>query len=319
MAMTVVSNVSWDQAAWEKFAYFTLHPELLFDNVADVKGEHLTAEASPSITFSFVNDLSANTTPLNESTDITAKNISDTNITLNMTEYGDAVQRSRLTGLTSFLAVDPVIAANVGWQAGISQDTLASNALLAGTNVRYSGQTSSPARNKITPANVLTAADVRYVVAKMRGASVMEGPDGLFTAYINPDVSVDLTTETGSAAWRDPHTYGQDQRAIWRGEIGAFQGVRFVETPRAPVISDAGSSTTLTDVYATYFLGRQALAKGYSKNDGNGPIARIRPTPVIDLLSRFTGLSWYWFGGYKVFRQEALWRVESASSIGTNA
>lgn len=317
MAMTVVSNVSWDQAAWEKFAFFALHPELRFDNVADVKGEHLTAEGSPSINFSFVADLAPATTPLNESTDVTAQNISDTTINLAMVEYGAAVTRSRLVGLTSFLPVDPVVASTVGWQAGISQDTIARDALLLGTNVRYSGQ--ATARNRVIPTDVLRAADIRYVVAKLRGASVQEDMDGLFTGFIHPDVSVDLTTETGSAAWRDPHTYGTSQRAIWQGEIGAFQGVRFVETPRAPIISDAGSSTTLTDVYGSLFTGQQALAKGYSKNDGNGPVARIRPTPVTDLLSRFTGLGWHWFGGYKVFRQEALYRVESASSIGTNA
>jgi hypothetical protein len=88
---------------------------------------------------------------------------------------------------------------------------------------------------------------------------------------------------------------------------------------RAPIFADAGSSTTLTDVYRTMFLGRQALAKAYSVSDGNGPTPRVVPGPVTDKLRRFVPLGWYWLGAYGVFRQTALRAVESASSIGTNA
>jgi hypothetical protein len=43
------------------------------------------------------------------------------------------------------------------------------------------------------------------------------------------------------------------------------------------------------------------------------------PSPVVDHLRRFTGMGWYHLVGYARFREEALRRVESSSTIGTNA
>ncbi len=102
------------------------------------------------------------------------------------------------------------------------------------------------------------------------------------------------------------------------GEIGAFEGFRFVETPTAPLFADAGSSTTLTDVYRTMFMGRQALAKAYSHSDGNGPYPMFVQGPVVDKLRRNVPMGWYWIGDYAIFRQASLRGVESASSIGAN-
>jgi hypothetical protein len=101
--------------------------------------------------------------------------------------------------------------------------------------------------------------------------------------------------------------------------MGEFEGFRFIETPRAPIFADAGSSTTLTDVYATIFLGRQALAKAWSMTDGNGPDPRVGPGPVVDALRRFVPVGWYYLAGYARFREASIRRVESSSSIGTNS
>jgi N4-gp56 family major capsid protein len=320
MAITITTDIVWDQAAWEKLAYFALRPELYFDPIADVKGENLTAEGSPSVKFNIVADLAVASTALNESTDVTPASLSDSTVTVTLAEYGNVVQTTALVRGTSMIPIDPVVANVVGFNAGVSIDTIVRDVLVAGTNVRYAsgGATDPTARNTVEPGDVLVAADVRYVVAKLRGANVVPNAGGLYTGFVHPDVSVDLTSETDLAGWRAPHAYNEPG-AIWAGEVGAFQGVRFIETPRAPVFADAGSSTTLTDVYASLFTGKQALAKAYSKMDGNGPTPRLSPSPVTDKLRRFTGMGWYWLGGYARFREASLYRVESASSIGTNA
>ena len=72
------------------------------------------------------------------------------------------------------------------------------------------------------------------------------------------------------------------------------------------------------DVYGTLVMGRQALAKAWSITDGNGPTPRVFPTPIVDNLRRFLGMAWYWLGGYGIFRQAALRRIETSSSIGAN-
>jgi N4-gp56 family major capsid protein len=295
-------------------AYFALRPELYFDRIADVQPTNQSMPGS-SVIFTQITELATASTALNESVDVDAVGIADAQVTVTLVEYGNAaITTAKLRG-TSFLAVDPVVANVIGFNAGISQDTIVRDVLKVGTNVLYAGQAVS--RATVIPTDLITAAKVRRILAQLRGANVAT-IGGLYNAWIHPDVSYDLRGETGAAAWRDPHTYSQPEQ-IWNGEIGAFEGFRFMESPRTPVFADAGSSTTLTDTYRTIFAGRQALAKAYSTQDGNGANPRVVMSPVVDHLRRFQGMGWYWLGGYGIFRQAALRSIESASSIGTNA
>lgn len=315
---TTTASVDYDQAAYDRMAYMSLRPELYFDGVADVQP---TAQAMPgsSVVFTIQADLAVASTTLNESVDVDAVALSDSQVTLTLAEYGSAVITTGKLRGTSFIDINPVVANVVGFNAGISIDTIARDVLKAGTNVRYAtGSGVLPtSRTTVTPANTLGADDVRRAYADLIGNNVAT-IGGLYAAFIHPDVSYDLRRQTGAASWRDPHTYSQPGE-IWTGEIGEFEGFRFIVTPRAPIFADAGSSTTLTDVYRTLFCGRQAFAKAYSTTDGNGPYPKVVMGPVVDKLRRFPPVGWYWLGTYGVFRQAALRAVESSSSIGTNA
>jgi N4-gp56 family major capsid protein len=318
-AMTTTASVGLDQTAYDRLAYFSLRPELFYDAVADVQPTRQSMPGS-AVVFTIIADLGVASTTINESVDIDAVALSDSQVTVTLAEYGNAVNTTMKLRATSFIEVNPVVANVLGFNAGRSVDSVAQGVVQGGSNVRYAtgGTTDPTARNTVEPNDTLTAWDVRRVLAELRGASVAPNRGGYYTAYIHPDVSFDLRGETGAAAWRDPHTYSQPGE-IWSGEIGVFEGFRFIETPRAPVFADAGSSTTLTDVYATIFTGRQAIAKAYSTSEGNGAQPRVIMSPVVDKLKRFQPMGWYWLGGYGRFREAALRRVESASSIGTNA
>lgn len=295
-------------------AYMSLRPELYFDGVADVQP---TAQAMPgsSVVFTIQADLAVASTTINESVDVDAVALSDSQVTLTLAEYGNAVITTGKLRGTAFIDINPVVANVVGFNAGISVDTVARDVLKGGTNVRYAGQATS--RNTVIPTDTLAADNVRRAYADLVGNNVAT-IGGLYASFIHPDVSYDLRRQTGAASWRDPHTYSQPGE-IWTGEIGEFEGFRFIVTPRGPVFADAGSSTTLTDTYRTLFLGRQAFAKCYSTQDGNGPYPKVVMGPVVDKLRRFPPIGWYWLGAYGIFRQAALRAVESASSIGTNS
>ena len=314
MALTGVGDVTVDQTAYNLATDFAFRPQLHFDMVATVKPE-AQAMNGKVVSFNLTSDLSVVTTPLDESTDITQVAIADSQKTVTLNEYGNGVKTTGFLRGTSYIVpYDAVVANVVGQNAGISQDTLARIPLEGGTNVLYPGTTA--ARNTITPAVTITAAVVRKAVASLQGADVTNF-GGYYAGFIHPHVALDLRAETGAAAWRDPHTYSQPQE-IWNGEIGEFEGVRWTSTSRCRILSDAGSSTTNTDVYQTYVLGQRALAKAWSLSDGNGPMAVVIPGPLTDALRRFVPLGWYWLGGYGRFREESLYRIESASSIGSN-
>lgn len=316
--ITISSSVDWDQTAWELRAYYALRPELYYDAVADVQP---TAQSMVGNAVKFViqSDLATQSSSINESTDVTPLTLADTTVTLTLAEYGAAVLTSALLRGTSFVPLDPVVANVIGFNAGKSLDTIALGVLQAGTTVAYSSGSTGvvpTARNQITPSDTMTANDARLARAVLVRNNV-PSIGGLYAGFIHPDVSYDFRGQTGASTWRDPHTYSQPGE-IWSGEVGAFEGTRYVETPRTPIFADAGSSTTTTDVYGTLILGRQALAKAYSSADGNGPLPRVAPGPITDYLRRWVPMGWYWLGAYGIFRQSALYRIESASSVGQN-
>ena len=320
MSKTQQSSLLTDQTAFDRIAYFALRSELLFDAVADVMP---VAQSMPgsSVKFTIFNDLAAATSTLTETDDVTPVVMGDSQVEVTLAEYGNAVNTTAKLRGTSFLDVDSAAANVVGYNAGISIDSVIRDVLAGGTHVVYGGggSTTPTARNEIEASDIIEANDIRKVVAALRKANAVSF-NGMYMGYIHPDVSYDLRKETGVASWRDPHVYS-DPANIYNGEVGAFEGVRFIETPRAKIFEDASNgsgSTGTVDAYCTHIMGRQALAKAHSIVDGNGPFPRVVRGPVVDVLSRFQPVGWYWLGGYARFREAALRRVESSSSIGAN-
>ena len=320
-AETGTSNLSVDQTAFEKLAYFALRDEMYFDQFADVQATNATNPGA-TVTFTIFQDLAAATTPLGEAEDVTPVAMSDSQTSVTLAEYGNATVTTAKLRATSFLPVDPVAANAVGYNAGLSIDTIARTAAQAGSNVIYAtGGASDPSsRVTINSDDLLTANDIRKTVAQLRKANVPTF-GGSYIAMIHPDVSYDFRSATDAAAWRTPANY-VNPAGIYNGEIGVFEGVRFIESPRAPLFANAsdnsGSAGTI-DVYGTLVMGRQALAKGISLGGEYGAQPTIVYGTVTDLLKRFRPVGWKHFVGYAVFRQEALRRIESASSIGTNS
>ena len=317
---TQLSSLSVDQVAFDRLAYFALRSELLFDQAADVQP---TQQAMPGtgVTFTIFSDIAAATSTLNEVTDVTPTALSDSQVTVTLNEYGNAVVTTAKLRGTAFLDVDSAAANIIGYNAGDSMDQVIREVLAAGTNVVYAtgGTTTPTSRESVSTDDVLAADDVRRVTAQLRAANVATF-DGSYLGYIHPDVSYDFRSATDAAAWRTPANYVNPE-GIYNGEIGKFESVRFIETPRAKKFTDAsnGTSTTGTiDVYCTHIMGRQALAKAYSVQDGNGAVPKIVRGNVTDYLMRLQPLGWYWLGGYGRFREASLRRIESSSSIGTN-
>lgn len=309
MAELQASSLGFDQIAWDLFTRFALRPQLYFDRLPVVQASRQSFPGH-TVRFTFTADLAAATTPLTETTDVTPVTFSDSNVDVTLAEYGNAVRRTRYLAGTSMIPLDPVVANVVGFNAGISFDTLARDKLVAGTNVEYASTASS--RVTVGAAMTFNAAEARKIVARLRTANVADY-GGFYLGFIHPDQSVDLRTENATGAWYTPHAY-VDTGEIYRGEIGALDGVRYIETPRTAMFADAGVGGTV-DVYAALILGQEALAKAYSSSV-SAPMPQVRPGPVVDILMRFVPIGWYWLGGFAVLRQQSLWRFETASSIG---
>jgi N4-gp56 family major capsid protein len=315
---TTTASLALDTTAFEATMYHSLRAEYYFPQVATVKATNQTHNGAV-VQFNITTDMAAATTPLNESVDVTPVALADGTVDVTCVEYGNAViTTGKLRGV-AYMEVDPIAADQIGNNAGLSIDTVARDVLAGGSNVRYSsdGATAPVSRLSVEADDIFVGIDAMRATADLRAANVRPWDVQAYVGYIHPHVSYDLRRVTGTGGWRDPHIY-VDSDGIYRGEIGMFESIRFIETPRAPLFADAGSSTTLTDVYATLIVGQQALACAWAMKDGNGPQPRLVRGTTVDVLQRFVPVGWKWLGGFGRFREAAIRRIESASSIGAN-
>jgi N4-gp56 family major capsid protein len=282
----------------------------MFRRFASVEYTDLTNPGS-SITKYIHADLANATSTLAETTDpdaVALANPSSVSITLN--EYGNATISTLRLRQFSLSNIDVAQAELVSRNLRNSLDSLVLGVLRQGTNVVYSNagnvDTTGPT-NTVGATDVFSSKLVRYSVAKMRGRAALEFDDGYFIGFIHPDVSHDLRAETGVANWRDPHVYnGTGTDLIWKGEIGVYEGVKWIETPRTYSASDGASSAT---VHRTLIMGKEALAEAVSIEPG------IVVSPQIDRFRRFMTVGWYGLLGWSRYREECLQRVESIASI----
>lgn len=295
--------------AFDKRMYFALRPQLHHDQVATVRP--VATHQGGSVKFTLRDDLTAATSTLTETTDPTPVAMGDSQVEVTLAEYGNVINTTALARGTDYSAVDADAANLIGYNAGISLDTIARDVLVGGTNVKFEGQATQGA---ITASDTYAAASVREVVAGLRGDNVMPFVGTTYIGMIHPDQSVDLRAETGAAGWAEPvnNTAG-DRR--WQGIVGVFEGVSWIETPRVKLIADGGATTV--DVYQSLILGQECLAKAFSSSE-SAAVPQVRRGPVTDSLMRFHPIGWYWLGGYARFREAAIRRYETASSIGAN-
>jgi N4-gp56 family major capsid protein len=265
-----------------------------------------------SVVFQIYNDMSKATTALSEQVDPDSVAIgTPTAVTVTLNEYGNAVLTTRKLQLFSLADVDPAIANIVAFNMADSIDEIVQTELRGGTNVIYASNASgvrATATTNVTGSHTLKSADIRLAVAKLRAGKAVARKGSLYWVGIHPEVSHDLRAESGSASWRLPHEY-QANAEIWAGEIGTYEGAYFVESPRLYNATDGGSSAR---VFRTLVCGQQALAEAVAEEP------HVVIGNVTDKLMRLRPIGWYGVLGFKRYREEALYRIESSSSINAS-
>lgn len=299
------------KTGYEKLVAFKLRSEPLFRRVADTRATALT-NPGETVVFNIYDDLTPDETNISETVNPDSEAVPPTNtVSVTIREMGSTVIPTLRLRTLTFSDIDPAVANLVARKQAESVDARVQTALLAGTNVAYSNAgvpTTTGPTNTVGVTDTFKSQIPATLVAKMRGDSVIEKMGGnTFGAFIHPDVAYDLRRETGELGWRYPHNNVSPDN-LWLEQVGVFGGVSYIETPRVKVAADG---ETAGNVYRTFLFGSQALAE----------VVAIEPHlvigPVVDPMMRFRPLSWHGLAGWSVYRQEALWRVETASTIAT--
>jgi N4-gp56 family major capsid protein len=300
------------QASIDQYVRAALRHMPLLRGIADTRPVQVDKPGS-SVALYTRGDLAAATTPLSETVDPDAVSLPNpTAITLTPLEYGNVSIATLKVKATSFFDVDPDQRDAITWNMRDTLDQLVREVVSAGTNVRYANSKTSTAT--VNSQDNIKSSDVRFIVAKLRGNAAQGKRGDLYGSWIHPDVSHDLRAETGAGSWQNAHQYAAPG-VFWPGEIGVYEGCFFVESARMKVAQDGGDGTdsgvNADSVYRTIFAGKEALAEGVVVE----PEVRVGVVP--DKLNRFFPLGWYGYLGWARFRENALYRLESGSSIST--
>jgi N4-gp56 family major capsid protein len=296
------------QKAYDRLLEFALRAEPLIRSVADKTPTNQSIPGSTVVLQRYV-DLSAATSALSEATDPDAVALSTpTTTTITLAEYGNSVLVTRALELFSLADVDPAIANIIAFNLADSIDQVAMETLRAGTNVIYAGSTATSTAT-VTAAATLSSANIRRAVAKLRANKTIARKGSLYWCGIHPEVSHDLRAETGSSGWLLPNQYGSSQDRIWAGEIGTYEGAYFVESARLYNATDGASSARN---FRTIIAGQQAMAQAVAEEP------HVVIGPVVDKLMRHRPMGWYGVLGFARYREEALYRIESGSSINVS-
>jgi len=300
---TTVSTISnLVQTAYDQYVRMALRSIPVMRAIADVKPVQQAMPGS-SVVFSIYSDLAAATSTLTETSDVSSVALGNpSQVTVTLQEYGSAVTTTKKLNLTSFNDVDAALADIIAYNAADSIDQVVASVLTGGTNVIYAGTATNT--NGITSSMTMSVADLREAVTQLRSNKALPRIGELYAAYLHPRQSADLRAESGTGGFQELTKY-VERTPFVAGAVGVIEGAFVVETPRVPSAANSGS----VNVYKAVVAGREALAEAQAQD-----ISTVIG-PEIDALRRFRTIGWYYFGGFNLLRQAALYRIESATSI----
>ena len=226
----------------ERAKYQLLHGEGAQKNTHP-KGEGKT------IQWNRYSPLSAATTPLTEGSNPSEVDLTASQVTAALSEYGNVIKISKLLKLTSIDKDATEKVEVLGQNMGETIDTLDREALYAGATVQLAGGKS--ALTAIAASDTMSATEVRKAVRTLQINKAMKYPDGYFIGKIGPYTEFDLK---GDTTWVNSAVYS-DVKKLYNGEIGTLYGVRFVN-----VTNQKTESSTVT-VYSNFIHGNNAFAK----------------------------------------------------------
>lgn len=275
-------------------------------NVMDQLVNYRVNIGAKSIQFPKYSQLSLATTPLTEGNDVVSEALSDSAILLTPAEYGQVVTTTSLASLQTGGTVDLAAVAAVGQNLSRTKNRLAALALDASTNVLVAG---GKTESTLAGTDVLTASVLNAAYNKLARKSVGR-LNGEYVLVAHDDVIADLRDATGAGSWVDVTKYATPGATL-NNEVGMFKGFRVIRNNDVTYGDQSGAGTV--DVYNSYVIGLNGLGLAESFTP------EMRATGPFDKLGRLVNLGWYGVFAYGIVDTDAVWKIQTASSVGANS
>jgi N4-gp56 family major capsid protein len=298
---------------------------------ADVHGRFgqvrpIKTRSGNQIKFRRYEALPAATTPLVEGVTPSGSQITTTDVTATLGQYGDYINVTDMVDLTNQDAVLTEVGMVLGEQAGLSVDQVRRDVLVAGTNVIYTNGSARNTLNTVLSSVALRSA-IRYLgrqnakyVRSIIKADTNVGTVGIRAAYIglvHPDTEAQLESIPGYI----PVTEYSDAMKAEDDECGSYRNIRFFRSTNCKVFLAAGlavgtdgmisAGATSNDVYATLILA--ANSYGVCPLSGNALTNIIKPigsAGAADPLNQRATSGWKAITTTQILNQNWLTRIE---------
>jgi N4-gp56 family major capsid protein len=220
-------------------------------------GEKTPIPSNSSKTIQFVREekfaVAQTPTQLTEGIPPDAVGLSITEFQAVVEQYGFLVRLSDLAELT---AKHPIVQRTMyllGLQASETYDQLIFNNLIVSTNTYFPNGKASEV--SLTASDTLGYNDAVQIEANLQDAAARPFDSGEYVFVVAPQVWASILKDPD---WKASHQLSSPD-AIWKGEVGALSGMRFVRSnaPAFAAIAQTGSGQA-NPIYAGFAIGRFA-------------------------------------------------------------
>jgi N4-gp56 family major capsid protein len=280
MASTTTGLSNLMSTFYDKVFLDRAEAELQYDFGAQVR--KVPMNSGKTVIFNRFSTLAAATTALTEATNPSGSDMTTTQVSATVAEYGDFVKVGSLFEMTSIDDGLKEHAEVMGYQAGLTVDTLIKNELSANATVQFA--TAKTALSALSATDVLSSAEIKKAVRTLRKNKAKTFANGLYRGIVPTSAVYDLR---GDATWLSAQIY-TDASKVKNGAVGALHGVDFIETN-----NESSESSTVT-VYHTFIFGMNAYGSINLQGQPDKKILVKKPgaNDTSNPLDMFSTIGW---------------------------
>ncbi len=238
--------------------------------------------------------LAVATTAITEGTNPDGALWNTTKILATPLQYGNYVAFSDRLILEAYDNITEAIHEVLGYNAGLTFDTLQRNAMDANMTTQFTGT----AMSEGTVDTACAAVDFRKAAKALQTLAVLPFEDGCYHGLLHPATAADLQADSTAGGWLDVNKYisiEKNHEKVLRGEVGKMFNIRFQVTPNVKTGTGANSAVT----YHNWVIGKQAVGSVDVANEGVEKIVHMPGDAGVADPLNLTGSIGYKF--YSVF------------------
>lgn len=240
------------------------------------------------VNFTRTTHLPVATTPLTEGTNPSAVDFSSSTVSAAVAEYGNYSQISSLFELTTIDNGLEEKSKEMGYNAGLTMDTVLRDVIIAGGTKQYAG--SKTAMTAVAASDTLSAVELRKAYLTLFNNAAPTFENGFYRCIVHAQGQYELQGDTSTGAWVTTNTYnsGDNAELIKKGVLGRLFGFDIVPT------NNGKSEASTVTVYHTLAGGKGSVAEVDVAGSGSAGIIYKTPNQndTSNPLNMFSVIGW---------------------------